>query len=520
MKKWSEVAETPEYKALDSAAQESARTQYFDQVVAPQVPDTEKDLAKKQFFADTAPKRRATDYVSEAVGSIAEPMAAMASGMVAKPVSDVAGLTSLGMEGARRAGLSFIPERNPLAVQRDVQNAFTYQPRTQAGQAVTEYNPLALFGKGVNWLGQQAEAGINQIPMNVPLRNALGYGVHEAVNQAPMFAGLKAPEAAAATSSGLESLATGRMQSALKPPAKATLSGDTAKAIQTMFDEGINVTKGGVEKLKALRDDLNDRISNAIEASTATIDKSAVAERLRPAFDKFALQVNEASDLASIQKAWDGFMSHSLLEGNKVPKRVDQERPAIEQTIRETAANQPGPAIANVLEQVAGETPGRFSDLRQIQVPPPEPRIPIQLAQKIKQGTYKSVGDKAYGELKSSDIEAQKALARGLKEEIAGAAPEIGPLNAQEGAILNALKLVERRVALAGNKELMGLGWIPSSVAKTLAYMAERNEAFKSVLGRMLHAGGKGVPTMDVAGPVAGAITTQRADQQKALVQP
>ena len=40
-------------------------------------------------------------------------------------------------------------------------------------------------------------------------------------------------------------------------------------------------------------------------------------------------------------------------------------------------------------------------------------------AQAMKQGTYRALGDKAYGELKGASIEAQKAQARGLKEELA-----------------------------------------------------------------------------------------------------
>ncbi len=48
------------------------------------------------------------------------------------------------------------------------------------------------------------------------------------------------------------------MQSALKPTYADLKSGDAAKAIQTMLDEGVNVTPGGVQQLRAQIGKLND----------------------------------------------------------------------------------------------------------------------------------------------------------------------------------------------------------------------------------------------------------------------
>lgn len=58
-KKWSEVASSPEYQALAPDQQELARSQYFDQVVAPQIGDqSQLQAARQQFDAQTraAPK--------------------------------------------------------------------------------------------------------------------------------------------------------------------------------------------------------------------------------------------------------------------------------------------------------------------------------------------------------------------------------------------------------------------------------------------------------------------------------
>lgn len=56
-KRWSEVAASDEFKALAPEAQDGARRQYFDDVVAPQVPGEHRDSAWEQFDADTGGRR-------------------------------------------------------------------------------------------------------------------------------------------------------------------------------------------------------------------------------------------------------------------------------------------------------------------------------------------------------------------------------------------------------------------------------------------------------------------------------
>jgi hypothetical protein len=57
-------------------------------------------------------------------------------------------------------------------------------------------------------------------------------------------------------------------------------------------------------------------------------------------------------------------------------------------------------------------------------------------AQALKTGTYRQLKSKSYGEMKSATIESQKALTRGIKEELANQFPEIAKLNAKEGELL------------------------------------------------------------------------------------
>jgi len=52
-KKWSEVSNSPDFLALNETEQENARNQYFEQVVAPNVPEADKASVRSRFDADT-----------------------------------------------------------------------------------------------------------------------------------------------------------------------------------------------------------------------------------------------------------------------------------------------------------------------------------------------------------------------------------------------------------------------------------------------------------------------------------
>jgi hypothetical protein len=238
--------------------------------------------------------------------------------------------------------------------------------------------------------------------------------------------------------SALQSGARDLMQSALKPTIKQLRTGKAAKAVDTMLEKGINVSKGGLAKLQTEISDLNEQIVQAIANSPATVDKVRVASTLQDALAKVEKQVTPQADIKAIESAWRSFLDHPLLAGTN--------------------------------------------------------RIPVPLAQEMKQGTYRSLGEKAYGELKGTDIEAQKALARGLKEGIAEAVPGIARLNAEESKLLNALSVAERRVLMDANKNPMGLSLIARDPAYLAAFMADRSPLFKSLVARMLNAGSKQIP--------------------------
>jgi hypothetical protein len=187
-------------------------------------------------------------------------------------------------------------------------------------------------------------------------------------------------------------------QSALKP--STTIAPEkVAKMVQTGLQEGIPVSKAGAEKLSSLIDDVNQKIADRIDAGKSTnIDTQAVAARADQVKAKFATQVNPTADLSAIESAKQEFL-----------------------------ANNPN-------------------------------GISAAQAQAMKQGTYQQLSSKAYGELKSASIEAQKALARGLKEELATAFPELKDLNAKDSQLYSLQPILEKAVQREANHQLGGIG--------------------------------------------------------------
>lgn len=244
------------------------------------------------------------------------------------------------------------------------------------------------------------------------------------------------------------------MQSAIKPTTADLRTGKAKQAVTTMLEEGVNPTMQrtvfgrGLDTLKEKVGNLNNQIADIIQNSKGNVSKSSVLSYLDDLERKAMQQVNPASDLNAIQKVRDEFISHPLAQG---------------------------------------ET------------------IPVQLAQKLKSGTYKAVGAKSYGELGSTSTEAQKQLARGLKEEIAVAEPSVAALNAQESSLINALNVSERRALQELNNNPLSLSLLASDPRAAVAFMADKSGAFKALLARILYRTGQ------VATPRGGLLNVPAA---------
>jgi hypothetical protein len=274
-----------------------------------------------------------------------------------------------------------------------------------AGQAIGAY-------EGGRIAAPVANAALNTLPTSVGRAVLLG----------------KTPEAA--------------YESALKPSTTIGQA-DRAAMVQTGLQNAIPVSKVGVEKLGDLIDDLNSKIKGTIAQDPARlIDPNAVATRIQPTLDRFSNQVVAQPDLNAIEATRQQFLAE---------RGARPGTPGI------------GPRPTGLLD-----AQGRPIMSQGVPAEPPQPAPPMSAAdaQAMKQGTYGVLKGK-FGEQGSATVEAQKALARGLKEEIATQFPEISNLNSAEGKLLDLQPVLERAVNRISNHQVIGIGTPVAGAATT-----------------------------------------------------
>lgn len=284
---------------------------------------------------------------------------------------------------------------------------------------------------------------------------AAGYAANVAAEAVPaLFGGAQRLTAAPGIVEALmQSGGTSLMQKALKPTYEALRKGDAQRAIRTMLEEGANATAGGVDKLRRGAEDINQKVIDAIANSTARVGTRAAADAVSPTSDiatKYRMQANPQGDLAAISDVQSGWLAH--------------------------------PELNNAA--------GFLQD------------IPVQLAQKLKQGTYRALESK-YGEVGAASDEGQKAIARALKEGVSKAVPEVASLNAREGDLINAVEVARRRTMMQGNNNPMGLSMLAENPLAAAGFMADKSALIKSLIARALYSGRTAIP--QTAGAATGA---------------
>lgn len=240
----------------------------------------------------------------------------------------------------------------------------------------------------------------------------------------------------------LKAGATKLMTSAVKPDIADFESGAAQKAVQSMLEEGVNPTLNrtiwgrGLDTVKSKIDDLNNQVKQMVAGSQGNVSKQDVLNALDAYAVKASKQLAPEADLEAIK----------------------------------TVRNQ---IIANK------QMPTNY--------------VPAQIAQELKQGTYKAVGERAYGQESTAAKEAQKVGAKALKEGIERAVPGVAPLNKKESELINMLDVVERKAYAALKNNPAGLATLAPNDLQAIAMMADRSAPFKALLGRILYRTGEGV---------------------------
>jgi hypothetical protein len=235
------------------------------------------------------------------------------------------------------------------------------------------------------------------------------------------------------------------MQQAVKPGLNYLLERTpkgVVKVVQTMLDEGITVTPSGVQKLQKLLTEAGQTIETKTANAAGSVFPEEVVDHALDATKRFASQVNRSQDLAAIKASADQFMRERL----------------------EDAGSATFPAKP----------------------------LTVAEAQAMKTGTYRTVGDKAFkGELKGAEVEAQKGLASGLREQIERLVPGIKGDNQRWAALADALDATARRAGFKGNEDLGGIFYVAHNPAAFIMGAISKNSMVKSLLAKGLydHAG-------------------------------
>lgn len=356
-----------------------------------------------------------------------------------------------------------------------------FRARAEQESTPARRSPMELLTRGAGFTARGVVEGAVALPALVldPIQKAAGMqtlsgGVHNLLTRAGLpekpetaaetiaeFGGGFAPGGAvsklAKAPAFLADISKRLMASSLKMPKKMWRTGDAEEAIQTMLDRGFTVSKGSVDKMRGLVDDLNTRVQGEIANSTANIDKARMSQYYNDLVNKFKNQVNPNADLQAIRKSWQEFQQNPAWSGQGT--------------------------------------------------------MPVQKAQELKTGTYRQLRDK-YGELGSAETEAQKTGARYLKDEINRVAPQVVPLVREEQELLNALKPTEQAMWRELNSNPTNLAWLSHNPASFVGYMADKSPQFKSLLAKYMYRTAGPVGAIAGGGVTATLGEIQRANER------
>lgn len=258
------------------------------------------------------------------------------------------------------------------------------------------------------------------------------------------------------------------MQSAVKPgiagTAKALLKGvrgEDLPVVNTLLKEGVNVTPPGLMKLNRIITSTNEDIATAVQAMSGKISPQSVATRAVGTARDAAMQVAPSSDVQAVRNTVEEFLTQpgttkaAQIGTKEVPSGV------LDSTGKMLTKTEP------VMGRVSRDlTPAE--------------------AQAMKVGTYRAIGKRGYGEVKGAAVETEKALARGLKEDLETEGLKHGvdlkALNLKEGNAMQAAEAVAKRLAVKGNHDILGIAWLAENPTAALAFAVSRSPAVKSLI--------------------------------------
>lgn len=299
------------FDQFDQPAQAEASGNPFDQFDAPAAAPTAPAVQ------DEPPDTR---RVGDLGSAIMEPLGAIGSSMLAAPV---AGLAGIGAAGTRAMGLT---QADPADVIRRMQEAMTYQPRTQAGDVATRTlsYPFEKWAQGADFLGQKASdasgspavgAGVNAavqfLPaMLIPALKGRAKPAEVAPNvprTAPADAApAPSPAQPASPNAAASKRPAGPPGVSKDAPSIEQLKTDAKAAYKRAEDAGIQVSEFSFKKLKGrILNELGERVDPTLHPDTTAALKRIVDTKGAVSLEKLDSLRQIASDAKGSVKPAD-----------------------------------------------------------------------------------------------------------------------------------------------------------------------------------------------------------------------
>tara|TARA_Y100000310_G_scaffold342527_1_gene446155 strand:- start:4635 stop:6419 length:1785 start_codon:yes stop_codon:yes gene_type:complete len=367
-KPWKDVIASPEYQGLSPEQKQLAQTQYFEQVVAPQLPEDQLEAAKEQFFtAYPVNQLASTPTETEAVpempkGSnldmVLEPLMNVAGSVVGNIAAGGAGIVESIKTGSAAEGGQKV---------KDFQAAVSEQfaPETQAGQKgmqavgdmfkmvsdIALYYPSKLAG-AVKLLesGDTEEAQKFAQEFQDSPGQALGDEIYDKTGN-PIAATIAATmPTLVAEIAGLKGL---KLNNKAKTP---QLSSNVDKALQQAAP-GIDAIKNRVTGLYDELDQLGVKVKpkifdNFADQLTKKLQKEGVDSTLTPKSSAFLKQLEESKGVAKTATELDTLRKKAKIAASSMEKS--------DARLGNIAVKQ----IDEAIDSLAGTMGGKFKEAR------------------------------------------------------------------------------------------------------------------------------------------------------------
>jgi hypothetical protein len=393
-----------------------------DEVIKARIEKIRAESAAPAAPQESLPSQLLNGYV-EAQGATVEPILKMATGLLAKPAGDIAGLAKGSYDGIRRLFGAGQQGPNAEEAQAAVRDAIQYKPKTELGSS--EMNPLnaipAAIGEGIGMLQPDAVTGEESTTAGGMAQNAVREAIPQAIGLAAMKYG---PGITDSAGQSLKRGAQSTMVRAINPTLKQELTGQAEFAAKELLKRGLSPNTKGVDTVMRGIDDMNGRVAAEIRGSGASVPKQTAIDALDPVSERFMYRPNLQANQTSIANVADEIVNHPRLPGNS---------------------------------------------------------IPVPEAQLMKLG-YQRAARPAYGEEATAAQEGYKGVARALREGIETAHPNVAPWNAETSTLHRILNVIERSAAQNAKGPIAPyvgtIGGIPYHMALAL----NRSAALKSGL--------------------------------------